>query len=108
MGGNKQDDFDFDLAKNIEEEEPIKELSLDEQMEEMRIDKEIAQDEVDKLKKQIATSGSPTAAIIKEARELAESPKGLNFDEFFTKHRLINVNIEQLLQAPLKKDGTYA
>ena len=103
-----EDDFDFDLAKDIEDEEPIEEVSLDEQLAEMKIDKEIADEERDKLKKQIATSGSPTPAIIKEARELAESPKGLNFDKFFTKHRLVNVNIEQLLNAPLDKDGKYA
>ena len=63
---------------------------------------------VDKLETQIATSGSPTPAIIKEARELAGSPKGLDIDTFFIKHRLINVDIEQLLHAPLKEDGTYA
>ena len=64
--------------------------------------------EVKQLKKQIATSGSLTSEIIKEARELAESKKGLDIDKFMQKHRLINIDIEQMLHAPLKKDGSFA
>ena len=60
------------------------------------------------LEQQIAEQGKVTPAIIKEARELAESPKGLDIEKFTAKHRLISVDIEQLLNAPLKKDGTYA
>jgi len=64
--------------------------------------------EIANLKKQIATSGSLTPKIIKEARELAESKSGLDIDKFMQKHRLINIDIEQMLHAPLKKDGFFA
>ena len=64
--------------------------------------------EIKVLKKRIATSGSLTPAIIKEARKLAESKKGLKIDDFMQKHKLINIDLEQMLHAPLKKDGSLA
>jgi len=64
--------------------------------------------EIKKLKKQIATSGSLTPAIIKEARELAGTPRGLDLDKFMRKHKLITFDTEQVLHAPLKKDGSFA
>jgi len=64
--------------------------------------------EVKQLKKQIATSGGLNPGIIKEARELAESPKGLNIEKFMQKHKLVNIDLEQMLHAPLKKDGSFA
>ena len=45
--------------------------------------------------------------MTKEARELAESKKGLDIDKFMQKHKLINIDIEQMLHAPLKKDGSF-
>lgn len=80
------EDFDFDLTEEVK---PKKKTKKD-------------------LEKQIAEQGKVTAKIIAEARKLAESPKGLNIDKFCTKHKLVNVDIEQLLQAPLNEDGTYA
>ena len=100
-------DFDFvDATKKKEEEE-------EKDSPETIIDKLAGKlgtkaKEIKKLKKQIATSGSLTPGIIKEARELAESPKGLNIEKFMQKHRLINIEIEQLLHAPLKKNGSFA
>jgi len=58
--------------------------------------------------KETATSGSLTAEIIAEARQLAESRKGLDIEKFITKHRLRTFDIEQILHAPLKEDGTIA
>ncbi len=109
----KEKEFDFTGANETseevpEEETPKEELSLEEQLAEAKIDKEIAEEETEKVKKQTAEQGKVTAEIIAEARKLAETPKGLNIDKFFQKHKLIGVDIEQLLQAPLKKDGTYA
>lgn len=87
------DNDDFDFAEMTEDEPKTK--------------KESAKKKIVRLEKQIATSGSLTSEIIKEARELAESPKGLNIDKFMQKHRLINIDIEQMLHAPLKKDGSF-
>ena len=70
--------------------------------------KESVKAKADRLEKQIATSGKPTAEMIAEARKLSGSKKGLDIDKFVTKNRLINVDIEQLLHAPLNKDGLYA
>lgn len=64
--------------------------------------------EIKKLKKQVGDQGKVTAKVIAEARKLAESKKGLDIDTFFTKHKLVGVDVEQLLSAPLNKDGTYA
>ncbi len=87
-------DFDFaEVTGSPEEKEQPK--------------KETAKKKITRLEKQIATSGSLTPGIIKEARELAESPKGLNIEKFMQKHRLINIDIEQLLHAPLKKNGSF-
>ena len=44
--------------------------------------------------------------MIKEARELAET--GLDVDKFMLKHKLFTLDIEQILHAPLKKDGSFA
>lgn len=111
----KTDDFDFTGANEAgetpsEEKPPEEKPPKDEATTLAKVRGKLGgkTKEIKKLKKQIATSGSPTAAIIKEARELAESRKGLDIDKFFTKHRLINVDIEQLLHAPLNKDGMYA
>ncbi len=60
------------------------------------------------LEKQISEQGKVTAKIIAEARKLAESKQGMDIDKFMQKHKLVGVDIEQLLNAPLKKDGTYA
>lgn len=60
------------------------------------------------LEKELATVGAVTAEIIKEARELAGSPKGMDIDTFMQKHKLVGVDVEQLLTAPLNKDGLYA
>ena len=38
-----------------------------------------------------------TAAQIKEAKELAESPEGLNIEAFTKKHRLVDFNVEAVL-----------
>ena len=103
------DNFDFaDVIKEKEEEEEKEEKESSENV----IDKLTGKlggkaKEIKKLKKQIATSGSLNPGIIKEARELAESPKGLNIDNFMQKHRLINIDLEQLLHAPLKKNGSF-
>jgi len=86
------DNNDFDFA-DVTKDEP-------------KAKKESAKKEIVRLKRQIATSGSLTPKIIKEARELAESKKGLDIDKFMQKHRLINIDIEQMLHAPLKKDGS--
>ena len=85
----KDDDFDFDKAKDTSTKSSKKVTKKD-------------------LEKQIADQGKVTAKIIAEARKLAESKKGLDIDTFFTKHKLVGVDVEQLLSAPLKKDGTYA
>ena len=101
---NEVKDFDFvDATKEKEEKK-----STETVMAELKGKLGSKAKEVKQLKKQIATSGSLNPGIIKEARELAESPKGLNIDEFMQKHRLINVNLEQMLHAPLKKDGSFA
>ena len=89
---------DFDFADVIEDSK--------EEVEKPK--KESAKKKIVRLEKQIATSGSLTSKMIKEARELAESKKGLNVDKFMQKHKLINVDIEQMLHAPLKKDGSFA
>ncbi len=101
------DNNDFDFAKVTEDPKEEKESS------ENVIDKLAGKlgskaKEIKKLKKQIATSGSLNPGIIKDARELAESPKGLNIEKFMQKHRLVNIDIEQLLHAPLKKNGSFA
>ena len=94
---SKVDDFDFaEVTKNSEEEDVEKPK------------KESAKKKIARLEKQIATSGSLNPKIIKEARELAESKKGLDIDKFMQKHKLINIDIEQMLHAPLKKDGSFA
>jgi len=94
------EDFDFAGATEI----PKKEEKVSRPI----LPKESAKKRIARLEKQIATSGSLTPKMIKEARKLAESPKGLVLDEFMQKHRLINIEIEQLLHAPLKKDGSFA
>ena len=94
----KDDAQDFDFADVIEDSK--------EEVEKPK--KESAKKKIARLEKQIATSGSLTSKIIKEARELAESKKGLDIDKFMQKHKLINVDIEQMLHAPLKKDGSFA
>ena len=48
--------------------------------------------------------GALTPEIIAEARKLAESPKGLDINPFFTKHHL-TCNIDRLLHGKLDKDG---
>ena len=58
---------------------------------------------------EIATSGNPvgelTAEVIAEARQLAESPKGLDINKFFMKYHLVGVNLDNLLHGKLNKDG---
>lgn len=48
--------------------------------------------------------GALTPEIIAEARKLAESPKGLDINPFFTKHH-ITCNIDRLLRGKLDEDG---
>ena len=95
-------EFDFTGAKvaGVKQDEEIKEAEANAPKAKPKTKKE--------LEKQIAEYGKVTAKIIAEARELAESKTGLNIEKFFTKHGLVNVDVEQLLNAPLKKDGTYA
>ena len=100
---NMTKERDIDIKASLEEEKYHVEKEAEEKEEDDDLTKEIK-----KLKKQIATSGSLTPAIIKEARELAESKKGLDIDKFMQKHRLINIDIEQMLHAPLKKNGSFA
>lgn len=90
MTDDKQKGEDFDFANAIESPK-----------------KESAKKKIARLEKQIATSGNLTPKLIKEARELAESKKGLNIDKFMQENKLINVDVEQLLNAPLKKDGSF-
>ena len=112
----KTDNFDFTGANEISEdeiatggnpEEEIRDaeaaalkakLTPEEQLEEERIDEEIKED-------QRAAKGFPTAKVIAEARALAETRTGLPVSDFFIKHQLVNVNLEQLLNAPLHEDG---
>ena len=65
--------------------------------------------EVEEVEDEIATSGNPvgelTAEVIAEARQLAESGKGLDINKFFTLHHLVNVNLDRLLHGKLDKDG---
>ncbi len=110
IGSKGSEDFDFTGA-NAAGEKPKEELPPEDEVNALaRLSGKLGAKgkEIKKLKKEIATSGSPTAKVIAEARKLAGSKTGLDIDKFFTKHRLINVDIEQLLHAPLKKDGTYA
>lgn len=105
-------DFDFANAKNVKET-GTKEKPKEDETPENIIAKLSGKlggkaKEIKKLKNQIATSGSLTPKIIKEARELAESKKGLDIESFMRKHKLISVDVEQLLNAPLKKDGSFA
>ena len=99
-------DFDFVDATKEKEEKPKKEESPTIAKLAGKLGSKAK--EIKKLKKQIATSGSLNPGIIKDARELAESPKGLNIEKFMQKHRLVNIDIEQLLHAPLKKNGSFA
>lgn len=107
MTDEKTDEFDFTGAKEDEtatsgnQEEEKEEASLEEQLAESKIDNAILQEKLE-------NRGRVTPSIIKEARELAGSPAGLDIEKFFDKHKLLNVDIEQLLQAPLNKDGMYA
>lgn len=56
----------------------------------------------DRRKVVIATSGSLTPEIIKEAR----AANGLDIEVFFKKHHLdTNISIERLLLGPLDEDG---
>ncbi len=106
----KVDNFDFvDATKEEEEEKEEKEEKESSETVMAKLKGKLGSKakEVKKLKKQIATSGSLTPEIIKEARELAESSKGLVIEKFMQKHRLINIDIEQMLHAPLKKDGSF-
>lgn len=97
----EEKDFDFMKDEEPKEEEPKEELSFEEQLEEAKIDNVILQEKLD-------NRGKVTPAIIKEARELAATPRGMDIEKFMDKYKLVNVNIEQLLQAPLDKDGNYA
>ena len=100
----KVDDFDFvEVTKEPESEKDDKDV-----LTKLRGKLGGKTKEIKKLKKQIATSGSLNPKIIKEARELAESKAGLDIDKFMQKNRLINIDIEQMLHAPLKKDGSFA
>ena len=58
-------------------------------------------------REEIATSGNLglTSEVVKKARTLAESPKGLDINKFFIEHQLINVSLDRLLHGPLDKDG---
>lgn len=110
----KAPDFDFsDPAKGSEPKEEKKELvEVDGLIRETAIDKLKSKlggktKEIKDLKKQIATSGSLTPKMIKEARELARTPKGLDIDKFMLKHKLITFDVEQTLHALLKKDGSF-
>jgi hypothetical protein len=85
-------DFDFANAKSVKETGK----------------KESTKSKIVRLEKQIATSGSLTPAIIKEARELAATPRGLDIEGFMQKHKLTSIDVEQVLNAPLKKDGFFA
>ena len=103
----KAEDFDFveatkDSKKGKEKEEETPETMMNKLKGKLGSKAK----EVKQLKKQIATSGSLTPAMIKEARELAE--KGLDVDKFMLKHKLFTFDIEQTLHAPLKKDGSFA
>jgi len=100
----KVEDFDFANAKEISKEK-------EKETPESKIAKLAGKlggktKEIKELKKQIATSGSLTPKMIKEARELAET--GLDVDKFMLKHKLFTLDIEQILHAPLKKDGSFA
>ena len=101
----KVDNFDF--ANVTKEKEKEKKESPETVMTKLKGKLGSKAKEVKQLKKQIATSGSLTPGIIKDARELAGSPKGLDIDKFMQKHRLVNIDIEQLLHAPLKKNGSF-
>lgn len=85
-------DFDFANAKDVKETGK----------------KESTKSKIKRLEKQIATSGNLSPKIIKEARELAESKKGLDIEIFMRKYKLTSIDVEQLLNAPLKKDGSFA
>ncbi len=89
-------DFNFDEA-NVAGPK-VNDLTPEELEEDMRIDIEITEE-------QRASKGFPTAKVIAEARKLAESKVGLDVEKFFTKHGLVNCNIEQLLHAPLHEKG---
>lgn len=90
-------DFDFANAKDVKET-----------AQEEKPKKESAKNKIKRLEKQIATSSSLTPKIIKEARGLAESKKGLDIEKFMQKHKLTSIDVEQMLNAPLKKDGSLA
>jgi len=98
------DDFDFANAKKVPEEEEEEKDVL------AKLKGKLGgkTKEIKKLKKQIATSGSLTPVMIKEARELSKTPTGLDIEKFMLKHKLITFDIEQVLNAPLKKDGSFA
>ena len=95
---------DFDFA-DVENTPYAKDVSKEEKE---KPKKESSKKKIARLEKQIATSGSLTSKMIKEARELAESKKGLDIDKFMKNNKLINVDVEQLLNASLKKDGSFA
>ena len=103
MAKEKKKDFNFaeadEAGVKVTEEE--NEKLLQEKIEDLKIDKAILQEKLE-------NRGRVTPAIIKEARELAETPTGMDIEKFFEKHSLVGVDIEQLLQAPLDKDGNYA
>ena len=90
---------DFNFAEAEETSEEVQ--SIEEAFDELKIDKEI-------LEEKLSSQGKVTAKIIAEARELAATKTGLDIDWFMKKHQLINIDLEQLLHAPLKEDGTYA
>lgn len=96
----KVEDFNFaDMPESSKVDTPPEEVE--------KPKKESTKKKIARLEKQIATSGGLTPEVIKEARELAESTTGLNIDKFMQKHRLINIDIEQMLHAPLNKDGSF-
>ncbi len=110
IGSKGSDEFDF-AGADVAGEKPKDETPPEDEVSALaRLSGKLGAKgkEIKKLKKEIATSGSPTPKIIAEVRKLAETKTGLDIDKFFTKHRLVGVDIEQLLTAPLKKDGTYA
>ena len=88
---------DEEIKLTDEEEKKL----MQETIEDLKVDKEI-------LQERLENRGKVTPSIIREARELAATPTGMDIEKFFEKYRLVNVDIEQLLQAPLDKDGNYA
>ena len=92
-------DFDFIETEEEYEENQLRELyDLEPKKNEIVIE--------------TATSGNPQASeagltpeVIKEARRLAGSKKGLDINTFFIEHQLIGVKLDDLLHGKLDEDG---